>query len=220
MVWWEVIARLALAMVLGGLVGMQREFQRNAAGFRTHTLVALGSCVAMLTNEYLYRTYGGSSTDIARMGSYVISGIGFLGAGSIVKDGVRIRGLTTAAGLWVVACLGLAAGAGFYIGAGVGAVLVVMILTLMKTVEGRFMRKKERIEIGLQMRNQPFQMAQVLQVLGEAGLSIRDVKMADTDEKWVDVTIITTLIANVTAEDISSRLEGLKGIRLTSVDFT
>lgn len=220
MLWWEAIARLALAMVLGGLVGMQREFQRNAAGFRTHTLVALGSCVAMLTNEYLYRTYGGSSTDIARMGSYVISGIGFLGAGSIVKDGLRIRGLTTAAGLWVVACLGLAAGAGFYIGAGVGAVLVVMILTVMKTVEGRFMRKKDRIEISLQMRNQPFQMAQVLQVLGEAGLSIRDVKMVDSDEKWVDVMIVTTLIANITAEDVSSRLEGLKGIRLTSVEFT
>jgi putative Mg2+ transporter-C (MgtC) family protein len=160
MIWWEIIARLVLSMVIGGLIGMQREFQRNAAGFRTHTLVALGSCVAMLTNEYLFRAYYGmSGMDIARMGSYVISGIGFLGAGTIVKDGLRIRGLTTAAGLWVVACLGLAAGAGFYLGAAAGALLVVMTLAFLKTVEDRFMRRKNRIEITLQLLNTTCQMA-------------------------------------------------------------
>lgn len=221
MIWWEIIARLVLSMVIGGLIGMQREFQHNAAGFRTHTLVALGSCVAMLTNEYLFRVYCGmSGMDIARMGSYVISGIGFLGAGSIVKDGLRIRGLTTAAGLWVVACLGLAAGAGFYLGAGAGALLVVLILAFLKTVEDRFMRKKNRIEIALQIRNMPCQMASLMQALGEAGLSIRDVKMADSDEKWLDVMVVTTLPGGIEAQDITERLEKLGGTRVISIDFT
>lgn len=221
MVWWEIIARLMLSMVLGGLVGMQREFQRNAAGFRTHTLVALGSCVAMLTNEYLFRTYlGQSNMDIARMGSYVISGIGFLGAGSILKDGLRIRGLTTAAGLWVVACLGLAAGAGFYLGAAAGTLLVVLTLTVMKRLEDRFMRRKDRIEIALQIRNVPCQMAILMQALGEAGLSIRDIKMSDSDEKWISVEVITTLPGGIEVRDIMDRLENLKGTRVVSVEFT
>lgn len=220
-VWWEVIIRLVLAMVIGGLVGTQREFQRNAAGFRTHTLVALGSCVAMLTNEYLFRTYSNvSNMDIARMGSYVISGIGFLGAGSIVKDGLRIRGLTTAAGLWVVACLGLAAGAGFYLGAGIGAILMVLTLALLKTIEDKFMRKKDRIEIALQIRNAPCQLAVVMNSLGEIGLSVRDVKMSDSDEKWLDVMIVTTLPGGISAQDIMERLENLKGTRVISVELT
>lgn len=114
MEWWEICSRILLSMFIGGIVGVQREFKQTAAGFRTHTLVALGSCVAMLTNEYLFRIYSHICTiDIARMGSYVISGIGFLGAGSIIKDGFRIQGLTTAAGLWVVACLGIAGKQGF-----------------------------------------------------------------------------------------------------------
>jgi len=220
-VWWEVIIRLVLAMVIGGLVGTQREFKHNAAGFRTHTLVALGSCAAMLTNEYLFRTYSGiSNMDIARMGSYVISGIGFLGAGSIVKDGLRIRGLTTAAGLWVVACLGLAAGAGFYLGAGVGALLVMLTLALLKTIEDKFMRKKDRIEIALQIRNTPCQLAVVMNALGQIGLSIRDVKMSDSDEKWLDVMIVTTLPGGIASQDIMERLDNLKGTRVISVELT
>lgn len=131
-----------MAAVLGGLVGYQREVSRNSAGFRTHILVCVGACVAMLTNEYLYHQYPDAGLDVARMGSYVISGIGFLGAGSIIKDGFRVRGLTTAAGLWVVACLGIAIGAGFYEAALFGGLTVVIVLAVLKAIEKRFTPKK------------------------------------------------------------------------------
>src|SRR5690606_893530 len=110
-------------MLLGGLIGIEREIGNRPAGFRTHTLVCIGSSLVMLTSEFLIGAYADISIpDPARLGAQVISGIGFLGAGTIIKDGSRVRGLTTAASLWVVACIGIAIGAGFYWGAIVAAV--------------------------------------------------------------------------------------------------
>ncbi len=145
--------RIVASAVIGAIIGTQREFKGNAAGLRTHTLVALGACIAMVTNEYLFRQYSHiSSMDIARMGSYVITGIGFLGAGSIIKDGFRVRGLTTAAGLWVVACLGIAVGAGFYLAAGVGTFLAITIISVLKFIEGRFINLRKSTQIVFQAK--------------------------------------------------------------------
>ncbi|MEA5012060.1 MAG: MgtC/SapB family protein [Angelakisella sp.] len=109
---WSIIARLCLAVVCGGVIGMERGKKGRPAGFRTHILVCLGSALAMLTNQYLTGIYGG---DPARLGAQVISGIGFLGAGTIIVTGRhQVKGLTTAAGLWASACMGLAIGVGFY----------------------------------------------------------------------------------------------------------
>jgi len=219
--WWEIVIRILLSMFIGGIVGVQREFQRTAAGFRTHTLVALGACVAMLTNEYLFRMYAPmSNMDIARMGSYVISGIGFLGAGSIIKDGFRIQGLTTAAGLWVVACLGIAAGAGFYIAALAGTFMVVLTLTLLKVIEDKFMRKKKRTQIDIQIKNAPGQLGKVLGAIGCMGMSIRDVHMEDSEEKWLDVSIMTTLPNGSGIAGINEKLDDIKGVRVISINFT
>ena len=105
--------RLLLALVCGGLLGLERGKKKRPAGFRTHMLVCVGSALAMITNQYMAEHYTG--IDASRMASQVISGIGFLGAGTIMVTGLqKIRGLTTAAGLWVVACIGLAFGTGFY----------------------------------------------------------------------------------------------------------
>src|SRR5690606_40468539 len=115
---WEGILRIFLAMIMGGFIGIERELVNRPAGFRTHTLVCMGSALVMTTSQYLFNTYSDIvNLDPARLGAQVISGIGFLGAGTIMNDGHRVRGLTTAASLWVVACLGLAVGAGYYAGA-------------------------------------------------------------------------------------------------------
>ena len=161
-----------------------------------------------------------SNMDVARMGSYVISGIGFLGAGSIIKDGFRIQGLTTAAGLWVVACLGIAAGAGYYFAAVAGTLMVVMTLTLLKVLEEKFMRKKHRTRIDLQIKNSPGQLAKVLSAIGSMGLSIRDVHMQDSDEKWLDVSIITTLTNGLGVEGINEKLDEIKGVKVIAVSLT
>lgn len=127
-------ARLALAMVCGGLLGFDRERKGRPAGFRTHILVCVGSALAMVTNQYMAMVYPG--VDPARMGAQVISGIGFLGAGTIMVTGVqKIKGLTTAAGLWVVACIGLAIGTGFYLGGVITTLLCILANTILHTWE-------------------------------------------------------------------------------------
>lgn len=111
----DIIIRLSLAAFLGGVVGLEREAAKRAAGLRTHTLVSLGSALIMLTNIHLFEVYSGrSNIDITRMAAQVVSGIGFLGAGTIIRSGNNVRGLTTAASLWVVAAVGMATGCGFY----------------------------------------------------------------------------------------------------------
>lgn len=134
---WTIMLRLGLSLLLGSIVGTERGVKNRPAGLRTYSLVCLGSALIMLTNQYITEQYGVG--DPTRMASQVISGIGFLGAGTIlVTDRNKVSGLTTAAGLWTVASIGLAVGAGFYMGAIVGAVLLF-------TVMGYFLRFKERL---------------------------------------------------------------------------
>ena len=125
----SIIVRIVLAAMIGCLIGLERESKNRPAGFRTYTLVSVGACLVMMTNQYVFNLY--QSGDPARMGAQVISGVGFLGAGTIlVTRNNQVRGLTTAAALWTSACVGLALGTGFYAGALIvgGVLLVVMIL--------------------------------------------------------------------------------------------
>ena len=219
MLWWEVVVRIFLAMLVGGLIGTQREFRGNPAGMRTHTLVAMGACIAMVTNEFLFRKYSGQSTmDIARMGSYVITGIGFLGAGSIIKDGKRVRGLTTAAGLWVVACLGIAIGAGFYIAGGVGAILALVTITLLKWFEKKYVHKKAYMIISFKIKNSPKNLADVLQKLGEKELLICNIEVENTDGKWMDVELTTNKLLGLNPADVEMMLDDMQGVKLTSIE--
>lgn len=112
----DIAFRLILACVLGGVIGLQRESVGRPAGLRTHTLVCVSASLIMVVSKLMFEQYGGH-TDPTRLGAQVVSGIGFLGAGTIIRDGVTIKGLTTAASLWAVACVGLAVGSGMYWGA-------------------------------------------------------------------------------------------------------
>ena len=123
----SLLFRLALAMFFGGMIGMERERKRRPAGFRTHILICLGAAMTTLTSQYMFLTMH-LYTDVARLGAQVISGIGFIGAGTIiVTRDKRVKGLTTAAGLWAAAIIGLACGAG-YVECAVFATLVVLVV--------------------------------------------------------------------------------------------
>jgi len=132
-----VSARMILAFVCGGLIGIEREFKRRPAGFRTHILICLGAAVTTLTSQYLFlvmRYY----TDMTRLGAQVIAGIGFIGAGTIiVTNRKHVKGLTTAAGLWAAAIVGLAIGAGFYEGGLLATVLILFAELVFSKVEYR-----------------------------------------------------------------------------------
>lgn len=123
--------RLLLSAVLGCIIGFEREQYNRPAGARTYALVCIGSALVMIISEYTYTIYG-QTVEPTRLGAQVISGIGFLGAGTIMKEGFTVRGLTTAAGLWVMSCIGLAAGIGFYSGAIIATALNYFILLILK----------------------------------------------------------------------------------------
>ncbi|HWG11261.1 MAG TPA: MgtC/SapB family protein [Rhodanobacteraceae bacterium] len=146
--WWELIMRLLLAAVLGGVVGANRERREWAAGLRTHMLVSVGAALAIIVSAFGFKDVLGTPAvilDPSRIAAQVISGIGFLGAGTILfmqREQV-VRGLTTAAGLWAVASVGLAAGSGLYLAACVGTAIIWIILAMLKPLEHRwFVRYK------------------------------------------------------------------------------
>lgn len=145
----EIGFRLLCALVLGLIVGIEREYTHRPAGMRTHILVALGSCTVMLTGQLVFAQYYpyGAMPDPARLAAQVIAGVGFLGAGTILRDGANVKGLTTAASLWVVACLGLAVGGGYYVIALTGTILVILTLTLFELLQKLLLRYKAGSQI-------------------------------------------------------------------------
>ena len=144
--WDEALLRLALAAVLGGLIGIERELREREAGLRTHLLVAVGSALFTIVGAYGFDEFLQSGeavvqTDPTRIAAQIVTGIGFLGAGAIIRQGFSVRGLTTAATLWVVAAVGLAAGAGYYSGAVITTAVVLIALWPLRIMAYRILRR-------------------------------------------------------------------------------
>lgn len=134
----DAFVKMTLALVCGGVIGIERGRKKRPAGFRTYMLVCLGATLVMMTNDYICQIYG--TGDVARMGAQVVNGIGFLGAGTIITTGHnRVKGLTTAAGLWASACIGLAIGSGYYEGAVIGTLMIVVIMVVLHTFDRRLL---------------------------------------------------------------------------------
>ena len=149
---WSIIIRLIISVLIGGIIGLERAFKHRAAGFRTYIMVCLGATVAMLTNEFICKITG--TGDGARLGAQVISGIGFLGAGTIMfTSRNQVKGLTTAAGLWACACLGLAIGVGFYTLAILASIIVVGVFALLPSIEKIVTIRAKRFSIHIEFEN-------------------------------------------------------------------
>ena len=149
--WWEVFLRLALAAALGAAIGLERELREREAGLRTHLLVSLGSALFTIVSAYGFHAFLASGANVVRadptrIAAQIVTGIGFLGAGAIIRQGLSVRGLTTAATLWVVAAIGLAAGAGYYSGAVIATVLVLLSLWPLRIVAYRIFQPPGRGE--------------------------------------------------------------------------
>ena len=147
----SIVVRILLAIVLGGVIGLERGMKNRAAGLRTYMLVCMGSCIVMVTNQYIYQTF--HTGDPVRMGAQVVSGIGFLGAGSIIVTARnQIKGLTTAAGLWASACVGLAVGIGLYEVALLGTASIFIILTLMHNLDDKMRHNSKRLDVYVELK--------------------------------------------------------------------
>ena len=155
----ELALRLIAGLALGAIIGFERELHRQPAGFRTHSLVSLGAALFAIISAY---GYGGANIDPTRITAQIVSGIGFIGAGTILQSRGRVRGLTTAASLWSVAAIGTAAGTGLYVLAMLGTVLILVVLSLLDRVED-FARQRFGLrpdgDSGLTARSGPTQPA-------------------------------------------------------------
>ncbi len=179
----ELFLRLVLACILGGVIGYERQSRRKSAGLRTNVLVCLGSCLIMVLSEALYQNVEGrTNADPARLAAQVVSGIGFLGAGAIMKEGLSVTGLTTAACLWVVAGVGLAVGCGFYSGALITTALVFVTLGSLSRLD-EWVDHEKNLSLNIHTVDRPGQLMRISRCLEDLQLRVRGVKVkADEDE--------------------------------------
>ena len=187
-----VIIRIASAALFGGLLGLEREIKNRAAGLRTYMLVCVGACLVMVTNQYIFETFGAS--DPVRMGAQVVSGIGFLGAGTIiVTKHNQIKGLTTAAGLWASAGVGLALGVGFYEAAATAGFAVFAILTLLQRWDDKMKGTTKIIELYIEL-DESVPLGELIRDLRALNLDIESIEMEkDTQLEDNSKPLIVTL---------------------------
>ncbi len=161
MLWYEVIIRLILAIIVGGLIGYEREYKNRPAGFRTHILVCIGAAVTSMIQMYAIQETSNMillhpalesalKADVGRLGAQVVTGVGFLGAGTIIHEKGSVKGLTTAASIWVVACIGLAVGLGYYFLSIFSTIGVFIVLVSLKQFETRFFQKSKLAKLEVQ----------------------------------------------------------------------
>lgn len=172
----SIFIRLTMAVFFGGIIGYGRERERRPAGLRTHILVSIGATLAMITNIYIYQVYDAVS-DPTRLGAQVISGIGFLGAGTIIVTGKnKVRGLTTAAGLWASACMGLALGAGFYFGAIIGCILIFAVTVILANLDKKINNKSRNITLYILLESH-LEVAKILTYIQNNDIKISDIEI-------------------------------------------
>lgn len=211
------IQRLLLVTVLAGCVGFERERHGRAAGLRTHILVGLGACLVMLTSVHMVEAFAGAQTlDPTRMGAQVVSGIGFLGAGTILRFRASIRGLTTAASLWVVAGVGLAVGAGFLAGAILTTAVVVTVLMALGQWERRIRRDWYRVLV-VEMQASGEHLRRLRETLARYEVEIRDfgIKRTDAPDRSL-VELDLKLLSEGDEQgivDAVSQVEGVQRVR-------
>ncbi len=199
-----ILLKILLAVALSGLVGLEREHKHRPAGLRTHVLVCVGATLTMMISQFIVSE--GGSTDISRLGAQVISGIGFLGAGTIIREGDRVRGLTTAATLWATACIGLAIGIGYYL----GAVIATLTMLLVLKVLGYIMKKyesKENLTIHIHTANEKENIGRITEVLHEYCDEVKNIEFSkDAINKEIIITATVQLARGVNYEMFSTSL--------------
>ncbi|WP_432663343.1 MgtC/SapB family protein [Wukongibacter baidiensis] len=192
---------------------MERESINRPAGLRTHILVCMGSTLVMLTGILMFNQYSTvASIDPARLGAQVVSGIGFLGAGTILREGLTVKGLTTAASIWAVACIGLAVGSGFYSGSSIVTILAFIILFFFSKVQQYVSKKHNEVYFKIVTENKLGQIGKIGTELGRMNISIANIKLEDIDEAMVGVLIIAKLPRNSSTTEVIERMICLDGI--------
>ncbi|MBO5069938.1 MAG: MgtC/SapB family protein [Roseburia sp.] len=216
----SILFRILFSILVGGILGLERGRKNRPAGFRTYILVCLGATLVMMTNQYVYVTY--NTSDPVRMGAQVISGIGFLGAGTIVVTGRnKITGITTAACLWTAACSGLAIGIGFYEGAFLGSVAIVFTISGLQGFDNWIRKRSKYMDLYLEYNGGKGTFGEFLQYAKENCLEVMNIQVSQKEfyykdkEKQKCTSYILTVSSNIkrTHAEIVDILAGAKGIQ-------
>ncbi len=208
-----VSARVLLALICGGMIGIERAEKRRPAGFRTHILICLGAAITSMTSEYLFLTMH-YYLDVARMGAGVVSGIGFIGAGTImVTRRQRVKGLTTAAGLWVVAIVGLCCGFGFFEGAIYATVLVLIAEVFFSKLEYRLLRDTKEVTVYAEY-GKPSSLEDIVSKCHMLGVKIVDLEITKKRDESGHSCAVLALLSRQGAgkEEIIQELSGVEGV--------
>jgi putative Mg2+ transporter-C (MgtC) family protein len=218
---WEGMIRLCLAALLAGVIGVERELREQEAGLRTHMLVCVGATMFMIVGVYGWSDFQlsnniGVVVDPSRVASYVVSGIGFLGAGAIIRHGINVRGLTTAASLWVVAAIGVAVGVGLYGFALATTALVILALWPLRAVKHAIEGKRtdaKRLAVTLAPGTS---LVAALATIEESGYALGSVEVGEEEDvRRLDVVVETAAEADLgTLLDGLGSLEGVRSARL------
>lgn len=211
-----VVIQMVLTVLFSGFIGFEREHSHRPAGFRTHILVAVGSTLIMSTSFFLAEFYPEMKIDVTRMAAQVVSGIGFLGAGTIIRDGFNVKGLTTAASLWAVSCIGLAIGARFYVGAFIATIVIYLTLNVFKKITDKDTGKKH-IYISVNEIDKPSVFIQT--TIKKCGVELISLEILYTKEKQklinIDGGILRATIYSTNQKEVDLLLELLR----TSADI-
>lgn len=215
----EMFIRLLIALLLGGLIGIEREGIRRPAGLRTHILVCISSALIMLTGIYLSSIYiYKTSIDPSRLGAQVISGIGFLGAGTILKVNNGVKGLTTAASLWSVAGIGLACGVGFYSGAILCTILILISLKVFSKIERLIKNKSHEAWLEILCENIPGELGKIGTALGNSDIQIIQVESTNLNcNDIMEIKILIRLPKNIKLEEVIyliTYIDGVKNVKI------
>lgn len=209
----EIILRLALSAIIGGMVGVEREVNNRPAGLRTHILVSVGSALIMLVSIDGFNNMG----DPARLAAQVVTGVGFLGAGTIIKTGNNIKGLTTAASLWVCSGIGLAIGNGYYLGGIITSVIVLLTLISLRTFERGILKKSSKT-LEITGKNRPGLIGEIGIFLGNHNISIRDIQIIDNssnsnkDSEIMEVHFLINSYNHFNLKYMYSKVYEIKGV--------
>lgn len=216
----EIALRLLLSLILGGIVGYEREAQQRPAGFRTHILVCVGSALVMLISAYGFGAVTGEGVvnDPARIAAQVVTGVGFLGAGTILRHGSTVIGLTTAASLWIVSGIGLAVGIGFYAGALIATFMVLVSLILLRGLEGTFARVKNMRRLWVRGIDRPELLGRISSTFGELCVQITKVDMGEPEynetfkDNVITIDFLLRLPPRVKSEELLKKVAMQQGV--------
>jgi putative Mg2+ transporter-C (MgtC) family protein len=217
--WAEVLLRVVLAGILGGAIGSEREIREREAGLRTHMLVAVGSALFTLVSAYGWSDFqfsqrSGITYDPTRIAAQIVTGIGFLGAGAIIRQGLSVRGLTTAASLWVVAAIGIASGAGYYSAALITTILVLVSLWPLRIVAHRFFERIRPGELRLEVEVKPNESpAALLDALEKRDVAVRAFEVEDARDRRRFLLDLQTAVRPHTLTVELMRLDQVLGVR-------